>query len=422
MEESLVGALTTSWLGRLWGSLKTVLLGLLLVPLAGALLFWNEGRAVRRAQDLEAGRGAAVEADAATIDPAQEDRLVHLSGIATTTATLRDWEHALPAPGALRLRRVAEMYQWTEHSSTARPTNPSAGPLRRSRYWYTREWSSSPIDSSGFNQPDGHFNPPMTVRGLTVDAPQITVGARTLTPGLVAQIDGWLPFAVAPESVPTLADGRRVARAGEWLYLGDNPAAPEIGDTRVQWEYAPSGPVSVLAAQRGATFDRWYRPNGRSIEPMLVRGGVASTGMIGTLEADNVKLTWGLRFGGWLLMMIGFAMILEPFVVVADVLPLMGSLVGAGAAFVAFALASPLSLLTVSAAWMVYRPALGGALLVSGVVLAVVVGGRVAARGRANNALRAAQRNPAPAQPWGAPAGPPQPAWQPPQGWGPPRP
>lgn len=422
MEESLVGALTTSWLGRLWESLKTVLLGLLLVPLAGALLYWNEGRAVRRAQDLEAGRGAAVEADAAIVNPAHEDRLVHLSGIAVTTATLRDWEHAPPAPGALRLRRVAEMYQWTEHSSTARPTNSSAGPLRRSRYWYTREWSSSPIDSSGFNQPDGHFNPPMTVRGLTMDAPQITVGARTLTPDLVAQIDGWRPIDVAPGSVPTLADGRRVARAGEWLYLGDNPAAPEVGDTRVQWEYAPTGPVSVLAAQRGATFDRWYRPNGRSIEPNLVRGIVPAAGMIGTLEADNVRLTWGLRLGGWILMMIGFAMILGPFVVVADALPLMGSLVGAGAALVAFALATPLSLLTVSAAWMVHRPVLGGGLLVSGVALAVVVGGRVAARGRARNAFRAAQRNPAPAQAWGAPAGPPQPAWQQPQGWGPPRP
>lgn len=422
MEESLVGALTTNWLGRLWESLKTVLLGLLLVPLSGALLFWNEGRAVRRAQDLEAGRGAVEEADANVVNPAHEDRLVHLSGIAMTTATLRDWEHAPPAPGALRLRRVAEMYQWTEHSSTARPTNSSAGPLRRSRYWYTREWSSRPIDSSGFNQPDGHINPPMTVLGLTKDAPQITVGARTLTPDLVSQIDGWLPIEVAPASVPTLADGRRVARAGEWLYLGDNPAAPEVGDTRVQWEYAPTGPVSVLAAQRGATFDRWYQPNGRSIEPNLARGIVPATGMFGTLETNNVKLTWGLRLGGWLLMMIGFAMILGPFVVVADALPLMGSLVGAGAAFVAFALASPLSLLTVSVAWMVYRPVLGGALLVSGVGLAVVVGGRVAARGRAKNALRAAQRNPTPAQAWGAPAGPPQPAWQQPQGWGPPRP
>ena len=44
-------------------SAKGVLTGLLMLVIAFPLLLWNEGRAVRRAQDLEAGRGAVVELD-----------------------------------------------------------------------------------------------------------------------------------------------------------------------------------------------------------------------------------------------------------------------------------------------------------------------------------------------------------------------
>ena len=56
---------------RLVESIKGVLVGILFFLGSFPLLFWNEGRAVRRAKDLEEGRGAVVAVAAETVDPAR---------------------------------------------------------------------------------------------------------------------------------------------------------------------------------------------------------------------------------------------------------------------------------------------------------------------------------------------------------------
>jgi hypothetical protein len=73
-----------------------------------------------------------------------------------------------------------------------------------------------------------------------------------------------------------------------------------------------------------------------------------------------------LRVLGLVLMWIGFSMVFRPLSVVADVVPFIGTLVGWGTGVVSFALAAPLSLVTIAIAWIVYRPLLGIALLVVG--------------------------------------------------------
>jgi hypothetical protein len=61
---------------------------------------------------------------------------------------------------------------------------------------------------------------------------------------------------------------------------------------------------------------------------------------------------------------------LKPLSVFADVIPLLGSVVGAGAGVIAFLLAAAGSLITISIAWIFYRPLLGiGLLALAGVAL-----------------------------------------------------
>jgi hypothetical protein len=79
-----------SWFGRIGESIKGVLFGLLLLVVAGGVLFWNEGRAVREAQTIEEGLHNVVDADPAAVSPADEGKLVHLSGQAVTGETLAD--------------------------------------------------------------------------------------------------------------------------------------------------------------------------------------------------------------------------------------------------------------------------------------------------------------------------------------------
>ena len=102
---------TQSWFGRIADSIKGMLFGGALAAVAVFVLFWNEGRAVKRAEALQEGGGAVVTVSADKVDPANEGKLVHLTGAATTTETLADAEFGITT-NALKLRRVAEMYQW----------------------------------------------------------------------------------------------------------------------------------------------------------------------------------------------------------------------------------------------------------------------------------------------------------------------
>lgn len=158
------------------------------------------------------------------------------------------------------------------------------------------------------------------------------------------------------------------------------------------WERVPAGAVSVLAAQQGATFGDWRTPSDRVLEQNLDAGTVSADGMIQSLELGNTFFTWLLRVAGWLLMFIGLTLVFKPLVVVADVVPFIGSMVGAGTGFIAFVLSAPLSLLTIALGWIFYRPLVGIALLLVGAGVGVVVGKIALSRGRAKNDERRAAR------------------------------
>jgi len=62
--------------------------------------------------------------------------------------------------------------------------------------------------------------------------------------------------------------------------------------------------------------------------------------------------TWIYRVGGFILMLIGVAMILAPLAVAADVIPFLGNIVGAGTGILSLLIAAPFAFLTVAVAWL----------------------------------------------------------------------
>ncbi|MBN9332627.1 MAG: hypothetical protein J0I64_04070, partial [Devosia sp.] len=72
--------ITLSWFDRVKQSFGGLVFGLVLVVAMVGLLFWNEGRAVQTERSLAEGAGLVVSVTASPLDPANESRLIHVTG------------------------------------------------------------------------------------------------------------------------------------------------------------------------------------------------------------------------------------------------------------------------------------------------------------------------------------------------------
>lgn len=366
---------STGWFGRIGSSIKGVLFGLLLIVGSVPLLFINEGRAVKTKKSLEQGEKDLVTVSAEDPDSANDGKLVYFTGEAVAEGTLSDPEFGLSAE-ALRLMRSTEYYQWDEDVKTETKKKLGGGEETVKTYSYSMKWVSSPVDSSKFNQnPEsvGRVNPPPAIKAETWNADPVTVGGFTLSPGLKGQIDNFTSFSAGDDAeVPEEIGGKKVQKADGGFYLGESPGSPQVGDVKVKHKVALPGEVSVIAKQAGNRLEPFTADAGGKIE-MLEVGKKSSGSMFEAAHQGNKMMTWILRAIGFFLMFFGFNLVFKPLSVLADVVPLFGTIVGAGTGIIAFLLSVVISFLIISVAWIFYRPLIGVPLLLIAVVGAVLL-------------------------------------------------
>lgn len=146
--------------------------------------------------------------------------------------------------------------------------------------------------------------------------------------------------------------------------------APAIGDVRVTYTQILPHDLSIVAGQTKDTFCA-FPVNGDTIS-LMANSIQTPELMFKNAQSANARLTWLIRIGGFLLMLIGLSMIFRPLSVLADVIPVLGNIVGAGATMVSWLIALPCTLITIAVAWLFYRPVVGITLLViagAGIVL-----------------------------------------------------
>jgi hypothetical protein len=349
-----------SWGSRLMESIKGILIGFVMFIVAFPVLFWNEGRAVQTAKSL--GEGAS---EVVSVGTTNEGKLVYVTGDATTTDSVSDRKFGVTV-SALRLERVAEMYQWKESKTSNSQKHLGGGETTVTNYKYEKVWSPKLINSGGFKQASGHENPQtIPATSQTWTAKSVTLGGFTMPDALIDKMDKTESYAAdetaAGNSVPDVQNRFKLHQGG--YYLGQNPASPAIGDTKVAFKVVRPATVSIVARQVANTFEAYQAKAGGSVL-LLTYGTVSPDVMFKTAEKSNRNLAWVLRAAGFLLMFIGLFLIFNPLAVVADVVPIFGSFLRAGVAAFVCLVAASLSLVTISVAWLTYRPLLGIALLV----------------------------------------------------------
>lgn len=261
-------------------------------------------------------------------------------------------------------------------------------------YSYSAEWVDSPVNSQSFKKREGHENKTrINSENMSWLAPNVTFGAYRFPEFLSRSIGGEkaLNLSLSDEQRAELQKaffapntnletsqvlGQQGASMihiqGNTLYVGRQPGTPSIGDVRVTFFETPAAEVSILAKVNGDTFVPFRASNGNTFS-RLSMGVQDMNSMFDAAKSSNATMAWILRGLGVVLCIAGFGMIFAPLKVLADVIPLLGSIVGAGTGLVAGLLGSAWSLVIIAIAWIRFRPVLGFCLLGAALTLVILL-------------------------------------------------
>lgn len=411
----------TSYVSRLGGSFKKIFSGLMMVVAGTVLLWWNEGRAVKTGDMLGEAQQACVEAgNIQQLNPKLNGKLVHATGLATTTDSVGDPQFGVGAAGALRVSRHVEYYQWEEETKTETKEKVGGSKEETTTYTYKQGWSRNPVKSENFKDPQYQRSNfiLIDVQSAAFQAQNVTLGAYKLPQSMVnaIQADEHLKldlgdavleeynrtitqlkeheYADVSRPQPTAADsasglekaaGRAVDRASDALgsytyvherdnelYIGRNPRRPEVGDVRITFTKTMPREVTVIGKVSGGTLGPFIAGNGKEFQAVR-DGSVEARDIFKQEESSNGTWTWILRLAGLLVVIGGLKSMFSMLYVLFKFLPFLASVVEMGVSIVSGALGFGWSLAVIAVAWLFYRPLLSvGLLCVAAAVVAVV--------------------------------------------------
>lgn len=367
---------STSWFSRLKEALTGIVVGVILIILSSILLFWNEGRAVKTYQSLVEGKGAVIAADASTLDPALEGKLIYLQGAITPNGEPEDRQSGVYAAGAVAVKRSVEMYQWIESQNSKTEKKFGGGEETVTTYSYAKGWSVMPQDSAQFFNPEGHENPAMPVDSAEFVIDAADLGAYSIAGDKLAPLGSAQLMEFSDEDALAIGESLGIDRpmrqiAGA-LFAGSNEQAPEIGDVKVVYERVDLPEASFVAKQVGNGLEDYATSNGYTVF-LSAAGQVSADKMFADAQDANGMITWLVRLGGLVLMFAGFAASLKVLSVIGDIIPFVGTIIGYGTGLFSLIATLCLGALMIALGWFTARPLLSIAILLGAAAIVAAI-------------------------------------------------
>ncbi len=414
---------TTGYGTRVGNSFKAIGTGILLFCIGTALLWWNEGRAVKTEKMLDEVGGNYVEMENPNKKDASLDgEIICGTALATTEDSLSDKQFGVGAK-AIALHRRVEYYQWVEESNETSEDKLGGKEVTTTTYTYSKKWVSRPVESSDFKDP-AYQNKNTILTTVEEDdqyAENVSFGAYKLNESLIHRISSreGLDLAInedlmkeldksaqtayerfygvkksakqtveQPAETTVLSDSAKavadslkavndsiiknavnkkdleyVHQAGNVLYFGRVPGSPEVGDVRVTFEKVVPAKVTIMAVVDGDSFKPYKAKNGKRFQT-LVMGKKSGDELIDAEKEANNMWLWLLRGLGVLLVIGGLKGIFGFLETLLKVVPFIANIFGWGVGVVCTILGVVWSLIIIAIAWLFYRPILGITLLV----------------------------------------------------------
>ena len=398
---------TTGYGSRLGNSCMAIPMGIILFLVATALLWWNEGRAVHRAQDIkQVAKTAQSIGDISNANTSLDGQLIHTTGTASTEDILSDDLFGIKT-NALAIVRSAEYYQWKENEKHETKDKLGGKQEEIITYTYERDWTADPINSSRFKDPDYQNvnNVIWEIEDMRVIASNVSFGTYILPELFISDIvskqsDNVSPLMISADNSALKQLNENVMKAlgenvrpeaaqvkdslayvhvfGNQVYIGFNPSNPSIGDIRLTFEQlAPSCNISLIAVPANGTFTTFQAKHDANEYELRV-GTWTLDQMIKQANDENATLTWILRILGVIVVIAALKMIFGILVTILKLVPFLASIMNLGVSLVCGVLGFVWSLIVIAIAWIFYRPLLGIALLViaAGLVYWLVIKGK----------------------------------------------
>eukprot|EP00092_Neocalanus_flemingeri_P003678 GFUD01003952.1.p1 GENE.GFUD01003952.1~~GFUD01003952.1.p1 ORF type:complete len:406 (+),score=125.46 GFUD01003952.1:100-1317(+) len=345
------------------------IIGMVMVLVGGGLLFWNEGRAVRTSVALAEGlRDVLIPETLDVVFEENNGALVLVGGALTIEDSLTDEFYGISVP-AVKMRKVVQVYQWYE-TEDAHNQNIDTGDhdthVEKS-YSYDTDWFDQHIDSSNFANTLGHHNPHLD--SWPANSSLLT-NSRVKIGGFLLGTDAKEKFS---EFKPFTSDSRPHS-AGVKIYAGlyyhcRNVWEPEVGEHRVQFSYAGrhGDQFTVVGRQAGREVRPYQTEAGEEL--LLLQAGLKEAGEVFHAEQiSNRTATWVYRLAGWFVAFLGLSCLSSLLEMMMDQYPIMRRMVALGVTSLHFSVSITLSLSIIGLGWLWYRPLLGLALLLTGLL------------------------------------------------------
>lgn len=362
----------TIWFGdRIKGWLKNIVGWIVLVIAAILVIYRNEWRALQTTQSRNEVASQVISIPSDTVDANNEGKIVHTYGDVHTSQTVGDVSFGIsPLSGTIALQRVVEMYQRHEKSQTKTRDKVGGSQEQVTTYSYKKDRSDTVIDSSRFAESSEHNNPvEMLYQWLEDRVQEATLWAFTLSDSQIDAMSTSKKFAYTQSMFDTLpaALKGKASIHNDMLYIGNKDKVavenPAIGDYRISWSVVPVGTVSIIAQQSDKSFRPYQTKAGDSIDS-LTNGNVSAEMMIADAQKSNQVLTWMIRIGGIVAIIMGLSMLMSLIRIVASILPFLGRIADASIGLIAVVVWLAIGILTIAIARIAARPVIGISLLV----------------------------------------------------------
>ena len=378
---------------RVKNSFKAIGTGFMLFLAGTALLWWNEGRAVKTNDMLnEAEAATVVMENPSKLDNSLEGELVCATALATTEDSLIDQQFGFGVK-AIAIKRTVRYYQVQEKSKQEKKDKIGGGEETVTTYTYNRGWVTTPINSEGFHDPGYRkINFVLTtVPQEDVWAQNVTFGAYTLPESLIRSITSTEPLkpVIAQDRMESMNEDARHAalrnysssklgnvakshnaEVGQFihvtdneLYIGMTPSSPAVGDVKVTFEKVVPAKVTLIAKVNGNTFEPYKAKNGYTFQTLVMGEKDAAEIYEGEHDMNNIML-WAFRIIGILMVIGGLKGIFGFLETLLKVLPFIANILGWGVGVICTVVGVVWSLIVIAIAWLFYRPLLGITLLV----------------------------------------------------------